>query len=108
MTETEQANAVGVELMLREFVERERALWNTVGKGGQTTGDSPQINPSVLRDLEWMLRNGAEVGTAALSAARQEEREAILTLVDAIVPETSAECALLSGLAVDIKNRGAQ
>jgi septal ring factor EnvC (AmiA/AmiB activator) len=39
----------------RHFVERERALRNAQGKGGQSVGDSPSINPSVLKELERML-----------------------------------------------------
>lgn len=42
---------------LQDYTERQRALIEARGKGGQHTGQSPSITPSVLRELEWMLRN---------------------------------------------------
>lgn len=45
--------------MLTDFVQRERALRDAAGKGGQHVGRSPSINPSTLQNLEWMLRNSA-------------------------------------------------
>src|ERR1035437_6368959 len=45
---------IGVVIMLREFVEKERALRDATGKGGQQVGYSPSILPSVLKNLEWM------------------------------------------------------
>lgn len=66
------ATEIGVVIMLREFVEKERALRDAAGKGGQQVGYSPSILPSVLKNLEWMLRNGAEVGDAVLAVARTE------------------------------------
>ena len=41
---------------LTAFVERERALIEAKGKGGQSVGWSPSITPSVLHVLERMLR----------------------------------------------------
>ena len=45
--------------LLQDFTARQRALIEARGKGGQHTGQSPSITPSVLRELEWMLRNSA-------------------------------------------------
>jgi hypothetical protein len=39
------------------FVERERALIDAKGKGGQSVGYSPSITPSVCAELERMLRD---------------------------------------------------
>lgn len=44
---------------LQHFVERERALIESKGKGGQTVGYSPRITPSVLKELERILRDTA-------------------------------------------------
>lgn len=74
-TPSEQ-DAVGIAVLLRTFVERERAIRDGErGKGGQHVGYSPQISPSVLRELEWMLKNGAEVGDAALAQARAQGQQ---------------------------------
>lgn len=42
---------------LTEFVLRERGLRDAQGKGGQHVGRSPTISPSVLLELECMLRD---------------------------------------------------
>lgn len=39
----------------RQFVQRERALRDAQGKGGQQVGNSPSISPSVLKELERIL-----------------------------------------------------
>ena len=88
---SETAKAIGVELLLREFVERERMLRDAVGRGGQTTGDSPHITPSVLKDLEWMLRNGAEVGQAALAELDQQWTTALGWSGGPLTPEAAKE-----------------
>jgi hypothetical protein len=44
---------------LQYFVDRERGLsdWVACGRKGQTTGREPSITPSVLRELEHILRD---------------------------------------------------
>jgi hypothetical protein len=49
--ETQEERADALEPLVR-WIERERALRDAAGKGGQSVGDSPSISPSVLRELE--------------------------------------------------------
>lgn len=55
---------------LTTFVERERALHDAKGKGGQSVGRSPSASPSVLRELERMLR--ADAGQEPSPSLRAE------------------------------------
>lgn len=43
--------------LLVGFCVKERALHDAQGKGGQSVGYSPSISPSVLKELERMLRD---------------------------------------------------
>jgi hypothetical protein len=49
---------------VQTFVRRERARRDAVGKGGQQCGDFPRITPSVLHELEHMIRNAPDVAAA--------------------------------------------
>lgn len=40
---------------IRQFVERERGIRDSITKGGQHTGTMPRISPSVLKELERLL-----------------------------------------------------
>lgn len=42
--------------MLSDFVAKERSLLQTP-RGGMSVGDHPSIVPSVLKQLEWMLKH---------------------------------------------------
>ena len=60
----------------QDFVARERALRDAVGKGGQqVNGYAPSITPSVLKELERMIRDAPDV---AANYARLEAENAQL------------------------------
>ena len=46
---------IGCAVRLKNFVDRERALRDSITRGGQHTGHSPSISPSVLKELERIL-----------------------------------------------------
>ena len=85
-----------------DFVQRERALRDAHGKGGQHTGNSPSISPSVLHELERYTQHApstvewvghklkkAEADLAA-EQARAEKAEAELTRIDNVMARRPA------------------
>ena len=54
-----RADDAGLRERLTDFVQRERGLrdWVAGGRKGQSVGREPSITPSVLRELEHMLRD---------------------------------------------------
>jgi hypothetical protein len=55
--------------MLVTFVQRERAMRDAIGKGGQqVNGPTPSITVSALHELEWVIRNAPEVAASYTTA----------------------------------------
>jgi hypothetical protein len=62
--------------LFQDFVARERALRDAIGKGGQQVGGyAPSITPSVLKELERIIRDAPDV---AANYARLEAENAQL------------------------------
>lgn len=73
-------------LTLRQFVDfvrRERALRDAHGKGGQHTGASPRISPSVLHELERFIAHAP--GTVEWVGDKLTAAEARLRAAEALV-----------------------
>ena len=59
ITERDEARALWV--CIQTFVSHERALRDSLGKGGQSCGNSPSMTVSTLRTLERFIRDAPEV-----------------------------------------------
>ena len=59
IAERDEARALWV--AIQTFVSRERALRDSLGKGGQSCGDSPSMTVSTLRTLERLIRDAPAV-----------------------------------------------
>lgn len=60
---------------LRRWIQRERALRDAFGKGGQSVGDSPRISPSVLKELERLIAPLVAQPSPSQPAETPEERK---------------------------------
>jgi len=86
----------------QDFLIRERALRDAVGKGGQTCGYAPSITPSVLRDLERIVSHAPDVAKnyAKLEAdnAALRQRQDIPAFVARV--DARAEADMLAGRSI--------
>ena len=54
---SETTPSISLRVLLQQFVDREHALLEARGKGGQSVGYSPSVSPSVVKVLRDMLRD---------------------------------------------------
>lgn len=86
--ERDEAHLVVVQL--RNFVAHERAVRDSVGKGGQHVGNSPRITPSVLHELERMMRHAPD--TTNWLGERLKAAEATIATLRAELQAAQAPC----------------
>ena len=86
VTERDEARALFVGI--QTFVTHERALRDSLGKGGQSCGRSPSMTVTTLRDLERLIRDAPEVAQhcadefARLTAERDRARALVIACED--------------------------